>query len=179
MSDDVDSLKDEKARYNVQMPKELRDDAKRNAERGELAEEVRALFRRKAYGVDETGQHTELQEVKAELREVRQQIDELRHDRSIIDSKIQTKEARATRLEERVEALEVENEELDTKLQMLENMLSEGTRLWPTYIKNTADVDIGTANHLYEELQERNGELPDEAFEEPGVTESSNWKDQQ
>jgi len=168
---------EKKVKYNVQMPEDLRDDAKRRAERGELAEEVRSLFRRKAYGADGTGETTELQEKKAELTEVRQQIDNLRLKRSQIDSKIEGKESRATRLEEQIEALENENNQLETKIEMLENMLTEGTPLWPTYIKNTADVDTSTAHKLYEELKGRNRELPDVAFEEPSIDDSNDWRD--
>lgn len=166
----------DKVRYNVQMPEDLREDAKRNAKRGELAEEVRSVFRRIAYGEGASRSPSELEKAKNELQEVRAQIDSLRHERTMLESKIQTKESRATRLEERIENLERENDELETKMEMLENMLHEGKRLWPTVIKNTADVDEGTAQKLYEQLRERNAELPEEAFNEPDLKDPNNWK---
>jgi hypothetical protein len=63
------------------MPEELREDAKAKTERGELAEEVRDLFRQKAYGMGAGESPTELERKKAELESVRNNIDNLRHRR--------------------------------------------------------------------------------------------------
>jgi len=167
----------EKVRYNVAMPKSLREDAKANAERGELAEEVRDLFRRTAYGTAEKEAVTETERVKAELREVRRQVDEYRAKRDRIDAKISTKEARATRLEERLSELEQERSEMEASLDVLENMLQNGERMWPTRIKNAVDVDADTAHKLFAELKAQNNELPDAAFTEPGVHDPTDWRD--
>jgi chromosome segregation ATPase len=166
---------DDAVRYTVQMPRELREDAKRNAERGELAEEVRDVFRQRAYGIGGTDQPTELEKTKAELRDVRRTVDDLRHRRRQLDAEIEAKETRATRLEERVEALENERSEIETTVDTLENLLLDGDRMWPTKIKNAADVDASTAEELYHELRDRNPDLPDAAFEEPTVTAPADW----
>lgn len=168
---------DDYVRFNVRMPEKLRDDAKRNTERGELAEETRSVFRRKAYGVGGTEKLSELEQVKAELREVRNNIDDLRHKRNQIDAEIQTEETRAARLEERVDKLEEQRDDLHSSLETLENMLQSGDRMWPTRIKNAADVDMDTAEELYHELRGRNDDLPEAAFEEPSLQEPADWRD--
>lgn len=168
---------DETVRYNVQMPQTLREDAKANAERGELAADVRDLFRRTAYGLGESETPTEVEQTKAELREVRNQIDRARADRDKLDAKIQTKETRAARLEERLSELKEERSEMNTSLEVLENMLQNGERMWPVRIKNAVDVDASTATELHEELQARNDELPAAAFEEPGIHTPTDWRE--
>lgn len=170
---------DDEVRFNAIMPKQLREDAKRNTERGELSEAVREVFRRKAYGVDAAGKPTELEQVKAELREVRRQVDEKRHQRAQLDTEIEALETRTARLEERVDSLQDERNELDSALTVLENMLHEGDRMWPVRIKNAVDVDIDTAKRLHQELQENNPELPNAAFEEPSISAPADWRDVQ
>lgn len=170
MTDDKETV-----RFNVQMPEDLREDAKRNAERGELSEEVRNLFRRKAYGIGDTAKPSELEQAEAELEEVRNSIDNLRLKRSKIDAKIQSKENRETRLEERIDRLKAEQEEVNQSLDVLENMLQNGERMWPVRIKNAVDVDIDTAQELYLKLQDENPELPAEAFEEPAIHAPNDW----
>jgi len=167
---------DDKVRFNVKMDEKLRDDAKRNTERGELSEEVRSVFRRKAYGIDSEGKPSEIERKKAELRDVRDAIDEKRRERERINAEISAEETRATRLEERISELEQQRDELGQAVEMLENMLHDGDRMWPTRIKNAVDVDSATATELYEQLQERNSELPDAAFTEPAVNDPVNWR---
>jgi len=159
------------------MPEDLREDAKRNAERGELSEEVRDMFRRKAYGIGDSEKPSELEQAEAELEEVRNSIDELRLKRSQIDAKIQSKENRETRLEERIDRLKQEREEVNQTLTVLENMLQNGERMWPTRIKNAVDVDQDTAQELYTILQDENPELPQEAFEEPPIHAPADWRE--
>lgn len=163
-------------RFNVKMPEQLREDAKRNAERGELSEEVRKLFKRKAYGGSAVGETTELEKAKAELREVRDRKDELRRKRGRLENELEAQEARETRLEERIRRLEEERDKLTSHVEMLENMLQNGERMWPTRIKNAAGVDTGTAEELYQQLKDQNPELPTAAFEEPGLHDEPNWK---
>jgi chromosome segregation ATPase len=170
-----DNDKDDEVRYNVKMRRQLREDAKRKAERGELADDVRNLFRRKAYGEQAAGETTELERTKAELRDVRDRIDDLRRERSQIDSEIQAQETRATRLEERVEALEEQQNDLEQTVETLENLLQSGERMWPTKVKNAADVDKDTAVQLHEQLKDRNADLPTEAFEQSSVHEPFDW----
>jgi septal ring factor EnvC (AmiA/AmiB activator) len=170
---------DEQVRFTVQMPKKLREDAKRNSDRGELSEDTRELFRQRAYGVSGSAQQSELAQVKAELRDVRATIDDLRHQRSQIDAKINAEEQRATRLEERVTNLEDQRSEIEQSVQMLENMLHAGERMWPTRIKNAADVDEGTAQEILSELKSQNPELPDAAFHEPGIHDPTDWREQE
>jgi chromosome segregation ATPase len=168
---------DDKVRFNVKMDEKLRDDAKRNTERGELSEEVRSVFRRKAYGIDSEGKPSEIERKKAQLRDVRDSIDKKRRERERINAEISAEETRATRLEERISELEEERDELGQAVDMLENMLHDGDRMWPVRIKNAVDVDLSTANELYQQLQERNAELPEAAFTEPRVEDPVDWTD--
>lgn len=173
----TDNPTEDNVRYNVQMPQKLREDAKRKADRGELAKEVRDLFRRKAYGADASQEFSELEKKKAELREVRNDIDRLRDDRDDIEREIQSKERRANRLEEQITQLKKQTNQLETQLEMLENMLKNGDYIWPVRIKNYADVDHETARQLHMELQQRNPEIPQRAFEEPHIHDPEDWRD--
>jgi len=171
-------MNEEKVRYNVQMPETLREDAKANTKRGDLADEVRDLFRRVAYGADATEQPSELEQKRRELRQVRQQIDELRLKRDQLETRIGAKEQRATRLEEQVSGLEEKRNKKEAALELLENMVTSGERLWPGRIEETAGVDGETAEELYEQLQNTNPELPEEAFTEPELRSMSDrWTD--
>lgn len=169
---------DDSVRFTVQMTKKLREDAKRNTDRGELSEAIRDIFRQRAYGIAGSAQPSELEQTKAELRDVRQHIDELRHERGQIEAEIEAEERRATRLEERVGTLEEERTAFEKHVEMLENLLLNGERLWPTRIRNAADVDDGTAHEILTELQGRNPEIPARAFEEPGIHESPDWQEE-
>lgn len=169
--------KDDEVRYNVKMRKQLREDAKRNTERGELAQEVRNVFREKAYGHGARESVSELERKQAELSEVRDRIDDLRDERAKIEREIESQERRETRLEEQIQRLEQSQSEMQQSLDVLENMLQNGDRMWPVKIKNAVDVDRSTANKLYEELKDRNPDLPDKAFSEPGIHDSNGWKD--
>lgn len=169
--------KDKEVRFNVKMRKQLRDDAKRNTERGELSEEVRDVFRRKAYGESGTSGNSELEQLKAELRQARERADELRKERGRIENEIEAQERRTVRLEERIGQMERENQQLDQTLQTLENMLENGERMWPTRVKNAADVDRTTAEKLYQQLKNRNQELPAAAFEEPSIHAPNDWRE--
>jgi len=162
-------------RYNVKMPEQLREDAKDGSKRGELSQEVRDLFRRKAYGADASQEFNELEQKKAELRSVREDIDSLRHDRTKIATEIEAKENRAVRLEEQIERLEKSTSQLETQLEMLENMLHGGEYMWPVRIKNAADVDSSTAEKLHQELKTRNPDIPQVAFKEPSVHRPNDW----
>lgn len=168
---------EEKVKYTVEMPESLRQDAKERTERGELADEVRGVFRRKAYGTGGLDQPSEIEQARAELREVRRQIDEFRQERDLLDSKISSKEKRANRLEERIEALEDRSSEIEGKLETLENYLYDGEPMWPSYIQDKANVDEKTADRLHQRLQQRNEDLPEEAFQEPPVHGSSDWRE--
>jgi len=164
-------------RYNVQMTLKLRDDAKRNADRGELAKQVRDLFRQQAYGAGASEEFNELEQKKAELEEVRRHVDELRHEREKIGIEIQNEERRAARLEEQITALKQKTNQLETQLEMLENMLHSGEYIWPVRIKNAADVDISTARELHRQLQQRNEEVPQYAFEEAHPHDPDDWRE--
>jgi chromosome segregation ATPase len=173
----TDDPTEETVRYNVQMPKKLRDDAKRQTKRGELAQQVRDVFRRTAYGAEASEEFNELEQKKAELREVREHIDNLRNKREKIGTQIKSQERRATRLEEQISSLKQETSQLETQLEMLENMLHSGEYIWPIRIKNAADVDMSTAKQLHKELQQRNSEVPQTAFQEPHMHDPDDWRE--
>lgn len=164
--------KDEEVRFNVKMRRQLRDDAKRNSERGELSEDVRDLFRRKAYGVDGTTDNSELERAKAELRDVRERTDDLRKERRRIDAEIETQETRAARLEERISKMEEQGEKFETVVDTLESMLLNGARVFPERVDN--DVD---AERVINELKQRNPDVPDHAFRLARIEEPNDWRD--
>lgn len=166
------SDKDDEVRFNVKMRRQLRNDAKRNTERGELSEEVRDLFRRKAYGLDSESENSELDRLEAELTDVRDRIDELRRDRRKIDAEIESQETRATRLEERISKLEQRSDKFSTVVDTLESMLLDGARIYPERVDDELD-----AKRVMAELQDRNPDVPDYAFRLSKPHEPIDWRE--
>jgi len=163
---------DEQVRFTVQMPKRLRKDAKRKAERGELSEEIRDLFRRMAYGISDTSGNTEIDKLNAELRDVRARIDDLRKRRRQVDVEIEAQEDRAARLEERVSNLEERADSFETTVNTLEKMLLDGTRIFPERI----DDDLN-ATRVIEALKERNPDVPPCAYDVAEPYEPNDWRE--
>lgn len=164
--------KDDDVRISVQMRRQLREDAKRNAERGELSEEVRDLYRRIAYGSDGTSENSELEQAKAELEDVRDRIDDLRKQRRKIDAEIESQESRAARLEERISSLEEKDDKFDTVVDTLETMLYDGSRIFPERVD-----DAVNAGRVIQELKDRNPDVPDCAFRLAERHEPTDWRE--
>lgn len=164
--------KDETVRYNVQMRRQLREDAKRNTERGELAEDVRNLFRRRAYGHAGEADNSELERARAELEEVRDRLDDLRRERRQIDAEIESQESRATRLEERITRLEEQDGKFETVVETLESILLDGGRIFPERVDD--DLDAG---EVIDELKDRNPHVPEHAFDLARPGEPTDWRD--
>ena len=166
------SDKDDDVRFNVKMRRQLRDDAKRNTERGELSEDVRDLFRRKAYGEAGTSKNTELEQKQAELDDVRDRVDELRRERRKIDAEIESQESRATRLEEQISRMEEQTDTFDTVVATLESMLLDGARIFPERVDDELD-----SKRVINELKDRNPDVPDYAFRLARVDEATDWRE--
>lgn len=166
------SNKDETVRYNVQMRRQLREDAKRNSERGELAEDVRNLFKRRAYGTGGINENTELERLKAELQEVRDRIDDLRRQRREIDTEIESQETRANRLEERISNLEEKDDKFETVVSTLESVLLDGGRVFPERVDDGLNADA-----VIEELKNRNPDVPAKAFRLAKPHEPTDWRE--
>jgi chromosome segregation ATPase len=166
------SDKDDEVRFNVKMTRRLRDDAKRNTDRGELSEDVRDLFRRKAYGISGTSDNSELQQAKAEIANVRDRIDDLRRDRRKIDAEIETQETRAARLEERISKLEEKGDNFNAVVETLESMLLDGARVFPERVDDDLD-----AERVISELKDRNSDVPDHAFRLSKPHEPMDWRE--
>jgi chromosome segregation ATPase len=164
--------KDEEVRFNVKMRRQLRDDAKRSTERGELSEEVRDLFRRKAYGFSADSENTELERTRAELEKVRERIDDLRRERRRIDAEIESQESRATRLEEKVSRLEERDDKFATTVDTLESLLLDGARIFPERVDDDLDAEA-----IITELKERNPDVPDKAFRLSKPDEPTDWRE--
>jgi len=166
------SDKDEEVRFNIKMRQQLRDDAKRNTEHGELSEDVRDLFRRKAYGVAGSESTTELERKKAEIRDVRDRKDDLRRERRRIDAELESQEEREARLEEQIAHLEERDDKFSTVVDTLETMLLDGARIFPERVDDDLD-----AQRVVDELQERNPDVPGHAFRLAKRHEANDWRE--
>lgn len=162
---------DDPVRFNTTMNRRLRDDAKRETEHGELADEIRDLFRRIAYGTDGEEQG-ELDRVRAELEAVRDRKDDLRRERRRVDAEIESVESRETRLEERIETLESKDDKFDTVVETLESFLLDGQRIIPSRVDDDLDP-----HRVIEELQARNPDVPAVAFETPAQGDPVDWRE--
>jgi len=164
--------KDDEVRISVKMRRQLREDAKRNTERGELSEEVRDLYRQIAYGAAAKQEHSELERAKTELEAVRDRLDDLRRERRKIDAEVESQETRAARLEERISSLEEQSDRFETVADTLEGVLLDGGRIFP----NRVDDDLD-ATAVIAELKDRNPDVPDYAFKLSAPHEPNDWRD--
>lgn len=162
---------DDYVRFNTRMKRRLRDDAKRKTERGELADEIRELFRRIAYGNDATKNNPQIDRLKAELRDARDHLDDLRSKRRRIDAQIEDEESRITRLEERIGSLEETNDKFESTVEALERVLLDGGRIVPSRI----DDDLN-AQAVIQELKDRNPDVPEYAFELAQNNANPDWR---
>jgi chromosome segregation ATPase len=147
---------------------------KRDLEHGELSERLREEANRIAYG-SETAERERVQRELVELREERRdlndEISSLQHERDEVERKIERAEHRLSELEDKAG-------EYDGVLAMLEEDLSEGARVFhgTEKVKRAAEIGNCDPEDVIADLQERNPNVPDLAFEKPDPNEHPNWR---
>lgn len=156
-------MSDDQVQVSHLVPEQLRDDAKANAEHGELSEAVRQVYRIVAYGEDRES----VGRLKLELEQARLKQKKLDEQREQIAEEIETATERIDSLESRIDDAETRDDRYVRKLESLEASVREGFRVFAEHadVKEAAKMNGTDPTQVISDLQERNPELPDEAFE--------------
>lgn len=155
---------DDHVRVTHRVPGHVRDAAQDRTEHGELSERVRTLYQRAAFG-EEVAEHDTVQR---ELNRVRDEKDDVRRQIREKQAELERLERRETRLEEKLSKHTSRKDKFEGHLESLETQLRRGAHISPSHpgvqrAANTGEVD---PEEVIEELQERNPEVPEYAFED-------------
>lgn len=162
--EDKDNVSEQEyTRYTVRVPRSAKELAMQKAEHGEMSEKVRTLFQTVAFG-EEVGERSQLQR---ELSEIRQKKDEKRAKKREIETEIANLEQRETRIEDQISSLSSQEDKFEGMLEMLEELLYDGVRMWPDNGKVQKAAAMGSLEPegVIKKLKERNPSIPGHAFE--------------
>lgn len=150
-------------RTTIRMPRNLRDEAKAQAEHGQLSEMVRDVFREIAFGED----INKREQYKRQLERIRDDKDDIRADIRDLQTELEKLEAQEARLEERLNETTSLRDKYDGMLEMLEHELYSGENIFAEHaaVKRAARTSNLEPDQVIEELKERNPEIPEYAFE--------------
>jgi TolA-binding protein len=166
MSEDDDTV-----RVGHIVPREIRDQAQDNSEHGELSEEVRSLYRKKA----QRSTTPNRDEIDAELRQLRGEIDEAKLElRRFTEEKratIEAKEKRVARLEERKDKTQSKSDQFEGAIEQLVARIENGEHVFPELngVKSAAKIVGEPPEYVISEVRERCPDAPDELFEQGDV----------
>lgn len=144
------------------VPKSLKEAAQANAKHGELSEVVRDAYRVVAYGGSyaETGRlEQEIRKVQSDRERVAEKLDELQ-------SELELLEQREAELQEHLDQAETVDEQVESLLAEMEEMIYAGEPVFPDHgkVQTTAGLAGTSEEEIIERLQTRNPELPAAAF---------------
>lgn len=157
---------------HVQVDGDAKELAKEQLGHGGLSEAVRRRIDEIAYG-EEVSKHTRLSQ---RLQTLRNEKDELRSKRRELDAQIEEVEQKVTRIEEQLSHLDKREDKFDAALEMLEETLHSGDRVWPEHgqVQRAARIGGVEPTDVIERLQERNPSVPEFAFND-GLHDSREW----
>lgn len=164
------------SKYDDQLNFKINENAKKAAkqklEHGELSRRLRRVVEEIAFG-EEVSKATRYEQ---RLRTLRERKDELRADRRVIDAEIEEVELEIARVEEQLSHLDKREDKYDAALEMLEETLYEGGRVYPDHGQVVRAAQIGDVDPegVIEDLQERNPSIPEHAFAQ-GIHSSKAW----
>lgn len=173
--DDDASNTDEQeyVRYTVRVPKSAKELAMDKTEHGEMAEKIRTTFQTVAFG-EEVGERSQLER---ELNEVRKKKDDMRAEIRKLQTELENLEQRETRIEDSLSSLSSKDDKFEGMLEMLEELLYDGTRMFPDNGKVQKAAAMGglEPEGVIKKLKERNPGVPDHAFKSKMHT-SRQWR---
>jgi chromosome segregation ATPase len=161
-----------KSQINFTVEEAAKDLAKEKLEYGELSTELRETIHRIAYG-QEISKREQLSKQLAELRETK---DSLRADIREKEAELEEVEDKISRVEERLDGMERREDKYEAMLEMLEQTLYEGGRVFENHgqVIKAGKTGGKDAADVIQELKERNPSIPDHAFAEKMHT-SKEW----
>lgn len=155
---------DDYVRVTHRVPEHTREAAQQNTEHGELSELVRSLYGRIAFGDSDGGAES----IEIELERVRAKKDELREQIREFQNELQTVEQQETRLEEKLSTHRSRQDKYEAHIESLEQLLYDGTHVWPGHpiVEKAAQAANRDPEDVVEDLQDRNPQIPEYAFED-------------
>ena len=155
-------MSEAKDQINFTVEKNAKDLAKEKLDHGELSTELRQTIHRLAYG-EEISKRERLHKRLAELRDSK---DELRAEKREIEAEIEEIEGEIKRIEERLDGMERREEKYEGTLEILEETLYAGGRVFEDHgqVMKAAKIGGKQPADVIEQLQERNPSVPDHAF---------------
>lgn len=154
----------DKAQVNFTVEESAKELAKEKLEHGELSQRLRERIQQIAFG-EELSKRAQKQE---RLEELREKKDNLRSDKREIEADIEDVEQEITRIEEQLDNLERREDKYETSLEMLEESLYDGQRIFEEHgqVQKAAKLGEKEPEDVIAELKERNPEIPDHAFKQ-------------
>jgi len=155
-------MTDDRAQIGFKIDKHAKELAQEKLEFGELSKILRGEVHRVAFG-EEISKRERLDQ---RLQELREEKDELRSEKRQIETDIEEVETKITRVDSQREGLERQEDRYEASLEMLEETLAEGGRVFEDHgqVMKAAKIGGKEPEDVVEELQERNPSVPDHAF---------------
>lgn len=155
-------MSEEKEQINFTVEAGAKDLAKEKLDHGELSTELREKIHQIAYGEEISKRerlHKQLAELRDEKDSKRAKIRELQAEVEEIEGKI-------ARKEERLDGMERREDKYEATLEMLEETLYSGGRIFEDHgqVMKAAKIGGKETEEVIEELQERNPSVPEHAF---------------
>ena len=153
---------DGQAQVNFTVEANAKELAKEKLDHGELSTELRETIHRVAYGEEISKRerlHKQLADIRDEKDSKRAQIRELQ-------AEVEELESKEARVENRLEGMERREDKYDATLELLEETLYAGGRVFEDHgqVMKAAKIGGKEPADVIEELQERNPSVPDHAF---------------
>lgn len=157
-------MSDGKEQINFTVEADAKGLAKDKLEHGELSTELRETIHRIAYG-EEISKRERMHKRLADLRD---QKDSLRAEKREIEAELEEIEGSIKRIEERLDGMERKEDKYDATLEMLEETLYSGGRVFEQHgqVMKAAKIGGKDAKDVIDELKERNPSVPDHAFKQ-------------
>ena len=151
-----------KDQINFTVEQNAKDLAKEKLDHGELSTELRETIHRIAYG-EEISKRERLHKRLADLREDK---DSLRAEKRELEAEIEEVEGKIARIEERLDGMERQEDKYEATLEMLEETLYAGGRVFEEHgqVMKAAKIGGKEPADVIDELKERNAAIPDHAF---------------
>jgi len=142
---------------------------------GEMSERLRDTVVEIAYGAD----ISKRQKVQRRLDEVRDRRDELQSRIDNLRVDLQRRNTQVAELERTLATLNDVEGEYSGALQVIEDIITAGARVDPEHVqvKRAAALKKVQPQEVIKDLQERNPDLPPEAFRFADTGEPADWRD--
>jgi len=144
------------------VPEDVKEDARENAQHGDLSEAVRQAYEIVADGDD----YEDRFRLEQRLERTRSEYESLVEQKERIEREMRDLKSQIGRLESKLESIEEADAEYNESLKDLTVSLRQGEHLFPSHaaVQEAAELGNCEARDVIQELKDRNPEIPDDAF---------------